>query len=113
MNHSPKAAERESLILRAIWMLVLFFVWQLAEVVLLVVVILQLIMRAFDGQPNAALQGFGDSLSQYVAQIGRFGTFNTDQKPWPMSDWPTPRPADIDAAVQVTPAAQPTQESKP
>ncbi|WP_407291014.1 DUF4389 domain-containing protein [Stutzerimonas zhaodongensis] len=109
MSTSQRDADRESLILRAIWMLVFFFVWQLAEIALLVVVVAQLIMRAVNGRPNESLQGFGDSLSQYVAQIGRFGTFNTDRKPWPLSEWPSPRPADLEKADPVAPAP-PKQE---
>ncbi|MEW6311617.1 MAG: DUF4389 domain-containing protein, partial [Pseudomonadota bacterium] len=35
-----RTAERESLILRAVWMLVFFFAWQLAELLLLAVVLL-------------------------------------------------------------------------
>ena len=93
-----RTAERESLILRAVWMLVFFFAWQLAELLLLAVVLLQLVLRLMKGRPDASLQAFGDSLSQYIAQIGRFGTFNTDHKPWPLSDWPTARPADLQAA---------------
>jgi len=109
MSTSQSGADRESLVLRAIWMLVFFFVWQLAELVLLVVVVAQLVLRAVNGKANESLQGLGDSLSQYVAQIGRFGTFNTDRKPWPMSDWPKPRPADIETPPPVTPAP-PKQE---
>lgn len=103
-------AERQSLLMRALWMLVFFFVWQLAEVVLLVVVVAQLVMRLLNGQANDSLRGFGDSLSQYVAQIGRFATFNTDRKPWPMSDWPVPRPADIETPPPVVPPAPPAAE---
>ncbi len=103
--------DRESLILRAVWMLVFFFVWQLAELALLLVVVGQLVVSAANGRPHEGLQGFGDSLSQYVAQIGRFGTFNTDRKPWPMSDWPKPRPADLETAAPARPA-EPRQESQ-
>ncbi|AHL75220.1 lipase [Stutzerimonas stutzeri] len=103
MSTSQRSTDRESLILRAIWMLVFFFVWQVAELVLLVVVAAQLVLRAVNGNANESLLGLGDSLSQYVAQIGRFGTFNTDRKPWPMSDWPQPRPADIEVTPPVTP----------
>ncbi|EWC42499.1 DUF4389 domain-containing protein [Pseudomonas stutzeri] len=99
MNQSKQTTERESLILRAVWMLIFFFVWQLAELVLLVVVVLQLLLRLFRGRPDPGLQGFGDSLSQYLAQIGRFATFNTEQKPWPLSDWPSPRAADVELSV--------------
>lgn len=112
MNSSHNNAERQSLIMRAIWMLLFFFVWQIAEVVLLIVVVAQLVMRALNGKPNESLRGFGDSLSQYVAQIGRFGTFNTDRKPWPMSDWPVPRPADIETPPPVAPEA-PQQGPQP
>ncbi|RRV50886.1 DUF4389 domain-containing protein [Stutzerimonas stutzeri] len=105
MNQSNQATERESLILRAVWMLIFFFVWQLAELALLVVVVLQLVMRLVKGNADSSLQGFGDSLSQYIAQIGRFATFNTERKPWPLSDWPTPRPADVELVTPVPPAA--------
>lgn len=112
MNHSKSTGERESLALRAIWMLVFFFVWQLAELVLLVAVVVQMIQRCISGTPNRAMQEFGDSLSQYIAQIGRFGTFNTERKPWPLSDWPTPRPADLETVVS-TEAAEPKNETQP
>ena len=103
MNQSNQATDRESLILRALWMLIFFFVWQLAELALLVVVVLQLVMRLVKGHPDSSLQAFGDSLSQYIAQIGRFATFNTERKPWPLSDWPTPRPADVELSNPVPP----------
>ncbi|WP_434456265.1 DUF4389 domain-containing protein [Stutzerimonas urumqiensis] len=101
-------ADHEALLLRVLWTLVFFFAWQLAELVLLAVVILQLVLRLVNGRPNEGLQGFGDSLSQYVAQIGRYGTFNTDRKPWPLSDWPQPRPADLEVVevVQPTPGGE-------
>lgn len=105
-------ADHEALLFRVLWTLVFFFVWQLAEVALLAVVLLQLIMRLVNGAPSEALQAFGDSLSQYVAQIGRYATLNTDRKPWPMADWPTPRPADLEVVEIVKPAA-PEQGNNP
>jgi len=111
MNQLKNTGERESLALRAIWMLVFFFVWQLAELALLLVVVVQLIQRCITGKPNQAMQEFGDSLSQYIAEIGRFGTFNTERKPWPLSDWPAPRPADPEAVI--IEAAEPKSETQP
>ncbi|MCW3147927.1 DUF4389 domain-containing protein [Stutzerimonas stutzeri] len=110
MNHSSRKADRESLILRAVWMLLFFLAWQLAELVLLVVVLLQFVLRVTKGQPDAGLQGFGDSLSQYVAQIGRYATFNTEHKPWPLSDWPAPRAADSELCAQTPPQTPPKTE---
>lgn len=40
------------------------------------------------GQPNQHLIQLGDSLSKYVAQILRYLTFNTDQRPFPFAEFP-------------------------
>lgn len=94
MDHQSRQAvqaqEREALILRVLWMLVFFCVWQLAELILLGSVVVQLGLRLLHGKPSPELSAFGDSLSQYIAQIGRFGSFATEDKPWPLSAWPAP-----------------------
>lgn len=112
MNTTYNKAERESLILRVVWTLVFFFVWQVAEVLLLVIVVAQLLVRLFSGKTNETLLTFGDSLSQYLAQIGRYATFNTDRKPWPMTDWPSARPADVELVSPAAPET-PKQETQP
>jgi uncharacterized membrane protein len=88
MASTNQLSGRESLILRIFWMFIFTLVWYVAEVVLAVVVILQLAFRTVQGKPNPELLQLGDSLSQYLAQIGQFGTFNTEEKPWPFADWP-------------------------
>jgi hypothetical protein len=108
LNES-KLKQHESVLLRILWMVLFVLVWQVAETVLAVVVLAQLVYRLFNGAPSLGMMSFGDSLSQYLAQIGRFGTFNTDQKPWPFADWPTPRAPDGETpyTVPVTPYAPP------
>ncbi|MFR0675813.1 DUF4389 domain-containing protein [Enterobacterales bacterium AW_CKDN230030176-1A_HGKHYDSX7] len=91
MNPSSRPDQHESILLRVLWMLLFLVVWQLAELLLAALVLAQLIYRLVYGAPNAGLMNLGDSLSQYLAQIGRFGMFQTDSKPWPFADWPTPR----------------------
>ncbi|HFK2298942.1 TPA: DUF4389 domain-containing protein, partial [Pseudomonas aeruginosa] len=86
MSADPQA--RESIAIRILWMLLFVLVWQVAELLLGAVVVIQLVYRLFYGAPNGSLMAFGDSLSQYLAQIGRFGTFHSDEKPWPFADWP-------------------------
>lgn len=113
MNESPKQAERESIVLRILWMLVFLLIWQVAQTLLGGVVLVQLIYRLFYGAPSASLMNFGDSLSQFLAQIGRFGSFHSDQKPWPFADWPTPRAPEGEAAHQVPPAAHPVRDEEP
>ena len=79
MSDDNQGLQRESILLRILWMVIFIIVWQLAEILLGAVVLLQLGYRLFYGAPNAGLLSFGDSLSQYLAQIGRFGTFNSDE----------------------------------
>lgn len=113
MNDEKRDLERESILLRMLWMVIFVIVWQLAELVLGAVVLLQLGYRLFYGAPNSGLMGFGDSLSQYLAQIGRFGTFNTDEKPWPFADWPTPRAPEGEVAHSIPPAPHPVRDEEP
>lgn len=91
MRDANEQIDRESLVLRIVWMLIFTLIWYLAEVLLGLVIVIQLICRIFLGRTNDELRSFGDSLSQYLAQIGQFGTFNTEEKPWPFADWPAPQ----------------------
>ena len=98
-------------LLEPLWIRVLLVI--LALLLLGLVVLLQIAYRLFYGAPSAGLLGLGDSLSQYLQQIGRFGTFNSDSKPWPFADWPLPRAAEGEAAHQVPPAAHPVRDEEP
>lgn len=113
MSEPTEELQRESILLRILWMLVFVVVWQLAELLLGGVVLLQLGYRLFYGAPSGSLLAFGDSLSQYLAQIGRFGTFNSDEKPWPFADWPTPQAPQGEAPHSVPPAAHPVRDEEP
>ncbi|WP_046890150.1 DUF4389 domain-containing protein, partial [Pseudomonas aeruginosa] len=108
MSADPQA--RESIAIRILWMLLFVLVWQVAELLLGAVVVIQLVYRLIYGAPNGSLMAFGDSLSQYLAQIGRFGTFHSDEKPWPFADWPSARAAEGEAAHSVPPAAHPARD---
>jgi len=112
LNES-KFKQHESILLRILWMVVFVVVWQVAEIVLAVVVLVQLAYRLFYGAPSPSLMSFGDSLSQFLAQIGRFGTFHTDQKPWPFADWPAPRAPEGEAPHSVPAAEHPVRDEEP
>lgn len=113
MNDTKSEAQYESILLRVLWMLVFVLVWQVAQFLLGALVLVQLIYRLIYGAPNAGLMNFGDSLSQFLAQIGRFGSFHTEQKPWPFADWPTPRAPEGEAPHSVAPAPHPVRDEEP
>lgn len=113
MNDSNRDAGHESILLRILWMLIFVMVWQVAQFLLGALVLVQLVYRLIYGAPSASMMNFGDSLSQYLAQIGRFGSFHTEQKPWPFADWPAPRPPEGEVAHQVPPAPSPVRDEEP
>lgn len=75
--------------LRGLYMLLFIVIYHVAEVVLGAVVFLQFLFTLFSGQSNLRLLRFGQNLSAYVYQILRFLTFNSEDMPFPFSDWPS------------------------
>ena len=55
MNGTKNAPKYESLVLRVLWMLVFLLVWQVAQLVLGGLVLVQLVYRVVYGAPNAGL----------------------------------------------------------
>jgi len=60
-----------------------------AKVVLVVVVIFQFLMVLFTGKKNDKVLELGAQLSTYIYQIYRFLTFNSEEHPFPLNDWPS------------------------
>ncbi|MFL0798343.1 MAG: DUF4389 domain-containing protein [Cellvibrionaceae bacterium] len=74
--------------LRLAFMVLFAILLQVAGVVMWVVVCLQFIFSLLTGRDNIQLRSFGGALTQYVYQSLRFLTYNTEEKPFPFSDWP-------------------------
>ncbi len=75
--------------LRGLYMLLFIVIFHIAEFLVGAVVLLQFLFTLVTGETNARLLRFGQSLSEYVYQILRFLSFNTEDMPYPFSDWPT------------------------
>jgi hypothetical protein len=52
------------------------------------VVIAQFLYSWIGGSLNEKLLFFSASLSEYVKQLIAYISFNSDEKPWPMGEWP-------------------------
>lgn len=91
MNHAKTAITSADFWLRLLYVLLFALAWQVTELLLIVVTLLQIGSQLLNGAYESRLTGFGNSLSQYAWQIGRFATGVTDQKPWPFMEWPDPK----------------------
>ncbi len=78
----------ESIWLRGLYMLLFGLLYSVAEVVLWTVVLVQFIYRIFNDETQPRLLGLGASVAQYIYQVLRFLSFNTEVMPFPFSDWP-------------------------
>lgn len=88
MESAVRRLQREALLIRILWMLLYAMAWQLASPLLLAVVLLQVVWRLVRGKPHPGLARLGGGLGGFLAQIARFGCFQSEDKPWPVADWP-------------------------
>lgn len=56
--------------------------------IILVLMLAQAIFTIVTGDDNDNLRKFGAALSQYIYQILQYLTFNSDEKPFPFSEFP-------------------------
>ncbi|MDX2507544.1 MAG: DUF4389 domain-containing protein [Gammaproteobacteria bacterium] len=89
MNNEIKESFKDrSVWLRGLYMLIFLFLIGIAKFVTVVVVIFQFINVLFTSQSNQKLLEFGKQLSIYQYQILLFLTYNSEEHPFPMGDWP-------------------------
>ncbi len=80
--------------LRALYMLLFMVIYGVAEFIIAAVVLFQLFSVLFTGSTNERLLTLGQNLSTYVYQIVLFLTFNSDDHPYPLGEWPQGTPTD-------------------
>lgn len=100
-NMSGEAGRLRERLIRGLFMLLFFAAYNVAEIVLAAVMVVQFLIVLINGTVNERLQLFGASLSVYVYQIFRLLTYNTESRPWPLSDWPPPSETPKDAGERL------------
>ncbi|MDX2349697.1 MAG: DUF4389 domain-containing protein [Porticoccus sp.] len=73
---------------RLLYMLVFGLLSVVARMVIWIVAILQFLLVLVTGTGNDNLRDLGQGTSKWVYQTFLFLTFNSDDKPFPFSDWP-------------------------
>ncbi len=88
---------RENIRSRTTWLRLLFMIffcalWTISRVVVLAVIVLQFFWVLIAGETNSRLAELGRSLATYTYQIVMYLTFNSEEHPFPFSDWPSGPP---------------------
>lgn len=86
--------------LRLVFMLLFAVLLQVSLAVMWVLVAIQFIFALITGKDNLNLRSFGDSLSQYIFKTIQFLTYNSEEKPFPFSDWPESQAVVEEVAVE-------------
>ena len=77
---------------RGLFMVVFAIISTVAKLLVSLVAVFQFFTVLFKGQTNTAVIPFGQNLSTYTYQITLFLTFNTDDMPFPFTDFPDGAP---------------------
>ncbi|MDF1582963.1 MAG: DUF4389 domain-containing protein [Methyloprofundus sp.] len=72
---------------RIAFILIFAIIIGVVRTLLWVVVLLQIASALLTGDPNQHILSFGQKLAAYIYHILLFLTFNTEQIPFPFSDW--------------------------
>jgi len=88
--------------LRALFMVLYWILFQLLQFATGAVAIVQWLFVLITGKRNDNLLAFGDSLAQCVEQIVAYLTYNSEDKPFPCSEWPKAREAEPLITDEVT-----------
>ena len=87
-SETTPAAPR-NLWLRGVQTLVLLVALYIAMWLLVIVSVVQVFAVAVNDHPNGDLRKFAHALGAYMGQIAGFGSFESDDPPFPFGDWPT------------------------
>ena len=95
MNDNMKETLKDnSTWMRVLYMAIFVIIFNLVEVLIAALVIFQVLVLLFTGEKNRRLLRFGSTLSLYAYRILQFMTFNSEEKPFPFSDWDNDDQAD-------------------
>jgi hypothetical protein len=81
--------QREKGVSRALFTILYLIIGRVIAMVIFVIAITQFIYLWVSGEPNDKILEFSERLAEYSKQLVVYVSFNTDEKPWPVGDWPT------------------------
>lgn len=88
-RESGTGDERKTIWMRGLIMLVFMLGFGLGQSVLFAITIVQFLWMLIKRERNTFLADFGASLAQWLAEIARFLTADTEERPFPWKPWPS------------------------
>ena len=86
--HGPQdPVEKDGMLIRLIYMILIALMISIAQTVLGVATIIQFVLMVVSkGEPNERLAEFGESLGIWIAKAARYQTAASEVKPWPWTE---------------------------
>ena len=91
MSDIKQSIESDAFWMRTLFIILFSVVYRILDVVVLFLVLVQWGFSLATGQVNPALSQFSAGLASYIGQIVQYITGNIETKPFPFTDWPTPK----------------------
>jgi len=88
-NELKKNVKDKDTWLRFVYLVVFGIAFYLSILLTFAASVFQFLAKLFSGNSFAGLAEFGDNLATYQAQVTRFLTFASDEKPFPFAAFPT------------------------
>ncbi len=96
MSHDIKHhIKQQSTWKRGLYMLLFTVFYQIAEIILFIMILFQFFIKLLTGDTNQRLRQLGQSLGAYIYQIVQFLSFNSEMHPYPFGEWPVAEDTDI------------------
>ncbi len=76
---------------RLIYTVLFLLIGRITSIVIFAASIFQFIYSLIFSKPNDKVLEFTSSLSEFVKQIVSYVSFNSENKPWPIDNWPKPK----------------------
>ena len=96
-NRLLKGLRSKTTWLRLLFTILFLAIWAVSRLIFATVVTLQVGFLLLGGAANARLATFGQGLAAYSGQLVAYLTFATDDKPFPLGDWPVPKTTQLDS----------------
>ncbi|MEL6644121.1 MAG: DUF4389 domain-containing protein [Pseudomonadota bacterium] len=86
-GEQPDPGEKDQLLLRLVYMVIIWVMLSLAQSVLTIATVIQFVIMLINaGTPNKRLGDFGTDLGIWIAKAARYQTGASEVKPWPWTE---------------------------